>query len=426
MKKLSKAFLPLGDILKGTQMDTNGIIVGLDIGTTKIAAVVGEQDEYGKVNIVGVGLAPSHGLRRGVVINMKTTVQSIRKAVEQAELMCGHKISHVYAGIAGDHIRSINSKGVIAVSGKDHIITEKDRDRVISAAQAIALPMDREILHVLPQEYIVDGQDGIRNPVGVAGVRLECEIHIVTAAAASAKNIVNCIEEAGYEVADIVLEPYASSLAVLDADERDLGVAIVDIGGGTTDLAMFFDGSIRHTSVIGLGGQHVTSDLSQGLRTSMDQAEELKKKYGVAMQTQLEGDEIIKVPGVAGRAPRDISRGVLAAIIQPRMEEIFQLTLREMEKADVFDYMGAGIVLTGGAAMLQGVGELAERVTGLPVKIGEPNASGGLAETIKSPMYATGVGLIYYAIYYGKSGGGKRPITWIIDRFKEMVDNLFG
>ena len=423
---LKSAFRFLVRLFEGRMMDNNGIVVGLDIGTTKIAAVVGQQDEYGKVNIIGVGVAPSLGLRRGVVINMKTTVKSIRQAVEQAELMCGHKISHVYAGIAGDHIRSINSKGVIAVSGKDHIITEKDRERVISAAQAIALPMDREILHVLPQEYIVDGQDGIRNPVGVAGVRLECEIHIVTAAAASAKNIVNCIEEAGYEVADIVLEPYASSLAVLDADERDLGVAIVDIGGGTTDVAMFFDGSIRHTSVIGLGGQHVTSDLSQGLRTSMDQAEELKKKYGVAMQTLIEQDELIKVPGVAGRAPREISRSVISAIIQPRMEEIFQLTLREMEKSDVFDYMGAGIVLTGGAAMLQGVGELAERVTGLPVKIGVPNASGGLAETIKSPMYATGVGLLYYAITYGgMKDGGRRPLSWIIKRFMDMVDNIF-
>ncbi len=409
-------------------METNDIIVGLDIGTTKIAAVVGQQDEYGQVNIVGVGQAPSQGLRRGVVINVNKTVQSIKKAVEQAELMCGHKIGHVYAGIAGDHIRSINSKGVIAVSGKDHIITERDRERVISAAQAIALPMDREILHVLPQEFIVDEQDGIHNPVGMAGVRLECEIHIVTAAAASAKNIVNCIEEAGYEVADIVLEPYASSLAVLEKDERDLGVAIVDIGGGTSDLAMFFDGSIRHTSVVGLGGQHVTSDLSQGLRTSMDQAEELKKKYGVAMQTMLEQDELIKVPGVAGRAPREISRSVLAAIIQPRMEEIFQLTLREMEKSDVFDSMGAGIVLTGGASMLEGAAELAERVTGLPVKIGQPNASGGLAETIKSPMYATGVGLIYYAINHGnvRRIDSGRGIAWIIKRFKDMVDNLFG
>ena len=417
-----------GTQARGSMMETNDIIVGLDIGTTKIAAVVGRQDEYGQVNIVGVGQAPSQGLRRGVVINVNKTVQSIKKAVEQAELMCGHKIGHVYAGIAGDHIRSINSKGVIAVSGKDRIITERDRERVISAAQAIALPMDREILHVLPQEFIVDEQDGIHNPVGMAGVRLECEIHIVTAAAASAKNIVNCIEEAGYEVADIVLEPYASSLAVLEKDERDLGVAIVDIGGGTSDLAMFFDGSIRHTSVVGLGGQHVTSDLSQGLRTSMDQAEELKKKYGVAMQTMLEQDELIKVPGVAGRAPREISRSVLAAIIQPRMEEIFQLTLREMEKSDVFDSMGAGIVLTGGASMLEGAAELAERVTGLPVKIGQPNASGGLAETIKSPMYATGVGLIYYAINHGNvrridSGGG---IAWIIKRFKDMVDNLFG
>lgn len=259
-------------------MSTDEIIVGLDIGTTKIAAVVGRKDQYDNLNIIGVGQFPSQGLRRGVVINIKKTVESIHKAAQQAELMAGHEIIKVYAGIAGDHIRSINSKGVIAVSGKDKVIVQEDVDRVINAAKAIALPMDREILHVLPQEFIVDDQDGIKSPIGMAGVRLESEVHIVTAAAASAQNIVNCIHEAGYEVADIVLEPYASSLAVLDSDEKDLGVCIMDIGGGTTDIAMFFDGSIRFTSVIGLGGQHVTSDLSQGLRTPMEQAEEIKKK----------------------------------------------------------------------------------------------------------------------------------------------------
>jgi cell division protein FtsA len=408
-------------------MNSDEIVVGLDIGTTKIAAVVGRKDQYGKINIVGVGQYPSQGLRRGVVINIKKTVESIQKAVEQAELVSGHKVSKVYAGIAGDHIRSINSKGVIAVSGKDKIITDDDVKRVISAAKAIALPMDREILHVLPQEYIVDDQDGIKYPVGMAGVRLESEVHIVTAAAASAQNIVNCIIEAGYDVADIVLEPYASSIAVLEPDERDLGVCIIDIGGGTTDIAMFFDGSIRYTSVIGLGGQHVTSDLSQGLRTSMDQAEEIKKKYGVALQTLLENDELIKVPGVGGRASREISRSVLSAIIQPRMEEMFSLALREMEKSNVFDSMGAGVVLTGGASLLEGTLELAERVMGMPVKIGEPIVSGGLVETVKSPIFATGVGLVYYAFDYGenRSPDDRAGFGWIVNRLKEIFENLF-
>ncbi|MBN2710679.1 MAG: cell division protein FtsA [Calditrichaceae bacterium] len=409
-------------------MEKEEFIVGLDIGTTKIAAVIGKPDEYGNINIVGVGQHPSKGLRRGVVINITQTVDSIRKAVEQAELVSGHKVTQVYAGIAGDHIRSINSKGVIAVSGKNKIITNEDVARVISAAKAIALPMDREILHILPQEFTVDDQDGIKNPVGMAGVRLEAEVHIVTAAAASAQNIINCIEEAGFEVIDIVLEPYASSLAVLDDDERELGVCLVDIGGGTSDLAMFFDGSIHYTSVIGLGGQHVTSDLSQGLRTSMEQAEEIKIKHGVALQSLLEKEELIKVQSVGGRAPREISRSILAAIIEPRMEEMFSLISREMEKSPVHDSMGAGIVLTGGASLLEGAAELAENVTRMPVRIGSPKAGGGLVETIKSPIYATGVGLIYYAVKHGSSEKREKGsgVSWLIGRFKEMIENLFG
>ncbi len=408
-------------------MASGEIIVGLDIGTTKIAAVVGRLDENNRLNIIGVGQTESQGLRRGVVINIQKTVESIQKAIEQAEMMAGHKITQVYAGIAGDHIRSINSKGVIAVSSKDNIITQADVDRVIGAAKAIALPMDREILHVLPQEYAVDDQDGIKSPVGMAGVRLEAEVHIVTAAAASAHNIVNCIHDAGYDVADIVLEPYASSLAVLDGDERDLGVCIIDIGGGTTDIAIFFDGSIRFTSVLGLGGQHVTSDLSQGLRTPMEQAEDIKKRYGLALQTLLEKDELIQVPGVGGRAPREISRSVLSAIIQPRMEEMFQLALREIEQSDVFDYLGAGVVLTGGASLLEGTVELAERVMGLPVKLGIPVAGGGLVESVKSPVYATGVGLIHYALKHGDNVVSDDGVgfLWILERLRNVFDNLF-
>jgi len=415
-------------------MENERIIAGLDIGTTKIAAIVGKLNEYGSLNIIGVGQTPSKGLRRGVVIDIDATVESIKQAIEQAELICGHKITTVYAGIAGDHIRSINSKGVIAVSGKDKIITEDDVRRVIDAAKAIAVPMDREILHVLPQEFIVDDQDGIRNPVKLAGVRLEAEVHIVTAAAASAQNIVNCIHLAGYEVEDIVLEPYASSLAVLDKNERDLGVCIMDIGGGTTDLAVFFDGSIRYTSVIGLGGQSVTNDLAQGLRTTQDQAEEIKKKYGIAMESLLEKDELVKVAGVGGRAPREIARSVLAAIIQPRMEEMFSLALREMEKSDVFDSLGAGVVLTGGASLIPGTVELAEKVMGMPAKIGVPIIPGGLVDTVRNPIFATGVGLVYYALQHEppkrhekkRDGERKFPVADIPQRLRDIFDNLFG
>ncbi len=410
-------------------MDEEKIFVGLDIGTTKIAAVVARIDEYGTLNIAGVGTSASQGLRRGVVINIEKTVNSIKRAIEQAQLMSGCHIENIHAGIAGDHIRSINSKGVIAVSGRDRIINQNDVERVIDAAKAIALPMDREVIHILPQEFIVDEQDGIKNPIGMAGTRLECEVHIVTAAASSVQNIVNCVQQAGYNVEEIVLEPYASSLAVLDKDELDLGVAVMDIGGGTTDIAVFLDGGIRYTSVLGLGGEHVTSDLSHGLRTPMDQAEDIKRKYGCAMQSLISEDELIVVPGIAGRAPREIAKSVLCAIIEPRMEEMFSLALRELEKSDVYDSLGAGVVLTGGASLLPGSVELGERVLGLPTKVGYPIVSGGLVETVKSPIFATSVGLIKYAMarqtessIKRKSSGG---IKNIFGKIKDQFEDLF-
>jgi cell division protein FtsA len=400
-------------------MDEEKIFVGLDIGTTKIASVVARIDEYGTLNIAGVGTSASQGLRRGVVINIEKTVDSIKKAIEQAQLMSGCHIENIHAGIAGDHIRSINSKGVIAVSGRDKIINQNDVERVIDAAKAIALPMDREVIHILPQEFIVDEQDGIKNPIGMAGTRLECEVHIVTAAASSVQNIVNCVQQAGYNVEEIVLEPYASSLAVLDKDELDLGVAVMDIGGGTTDIAVFLDGGIRYTSVLGLGGEHVTSDLSHGLRTPMDQAEDIKRKYGCAMQNMIGEDDLIIVPGIAGRAPREIAKSVLCAIIEPRMEEMFTLALRELEKSDVYDSLGAGVVLTGGASLLTGSVELAERVLGLPTKVGYPIVSGGLVETVKSPIFATSVGLIKYAVTRQTESRGK-------GKSRAGLKNLFG
>jgi len=409
-------------------MSDDRVYVGLDIGTTKIAAVVARIDEYETLNIAGVGTSPSHGLRRGVVINIEKTVQSIKRALEQAQLMSGCHIENIYAGIAGDHIRSINSKGVIAVGGKDKIITQNDIDRVVDAAKAIALPMDREIIHILPQEFIVDDQDGIKNPEGMAGTRLECEVHIVTASAAAVQNIVNCVKQAGYSVEEIVLEPYASSLAVLDHDELDLGVALMDIGGGTTDIAVFLDGSIRYTSVLGLGGEHVTNDLSHGLRTPMDQAEEIKKKHGCALQNMVSEDEHVMVGGIHGRAPREIARSVLSAIIEPRMEEMFTLSLNELEKSNVYDSLAAGIVITGGASLLPGTAELAERVIGIPAKIGSPIVSGGLVETVKSPIYSTSVGLIKYAVSKKPETGSSRKgglIQRIIDQVKDYFEDIF-
>ncbi|HFE63945.1 cell division protein FtsA [candidate division KSB1 bacterium 4484_188] len=376
------------------------ILTGLDIGTTKVCAVIVKEDLDGRLNVVGIGSAPSHGLRKGVVVNIDQTVQSIRQAVSEAETIAGVKVNSMYVGIAGDHIRSLNSKGVVGVARDDHEITEADVERAVNAAKALALPFDREIIHVIPQEFIVDEQNGIRDPVGLSGVRLEVEVHVVTAAVTSAQNIVKSVERAGYEVEEIVLEPLASSLAVLDEDERNLGVALVDFGGGTTDIAIFFEGHIRHTSVVALGGQHVTNDIAIGLRTPPEQAEHIKIDHGCAMSAMISKNETLTVPGVGGRAPRVISRSVLIDIIQPRMEEIISLTYQEMQKSDLMSLMAAGAVITGGAAILPGTVELAERLWRLPVKLGAPKYLGGLTDSVRSPIYATAVGLTLYAHQY--------------------------
>ena len=383
-------------------------IVGLDIGTTKIAAIISEIDESGQPKIIGIGTSPSEGLKRGVVINFEKTVESIASAVEDAEMMAGMKVGSVYAGIAGDHIRSINSRGVIAVSRSDHEITSADVSKVIEAAKTVALPMDREIIHVLPQEFTVDEQSGIKDPVGMVGVRLETEVHIVTGAVTSAQNIYRSVKKAGLEVWDLVLQPLASSYALLSSDEEELGVALIDLGGGTTDFAIFYDGSIRHTGVVGLGGKNVTNDLTIGLRTPMDRAEELKKRYGCAISSLVDPDEMTEVPGVGGREPKQISRSVLASIIEPRVEEILSLTRQEMKKSNFFDLLTAGIVLTGGGSLMQGMVELAEKIFDVPVRTGKPKDLNGLEEIASSPIYSTGVGLILYGweqMKEGKSGG---------------------
>ena len=370
------------------------IIVGLDIGTTKICAIVGEVGGEGQIDIIGIGSHPSKGLRRGAVVNIEATVDSIRQAVDEAELMAGCEITTVYTGIANGHIKGFNSTGIVAV--KDKEVRRADVDRVIDAAKAVAIPMDREVIHVLPQEFIIDDQGGIKEPLGMAGVRLEAKVHIVTGAVSSAQNIVKCANRTGLNVADIVLQPLASSEAVLGEDEKELGVCLVDIGGGTTDIAIFSGGSIAHTAVIALGGNNLTSDIAIGLRTPAHEAERIKQRYGCALASMVEKEETIEVPSVGGRQPRVIGRQILCEILEPRVEEIFQLVHREIQKCGFEDLLASGVVITGGSTLLAGMPELAEEVLGLPVRRGMPRGIGGLVDVVKSPMYATGVGLVVY------------------------------
>jgi len=375
------------------------LIVGLDIGTTKICAVVAERTETG-LDIVGIGTHPSRGLRKGVVVDIEATVDSIKRAVDEAELMADCEITSVYAGIAGGHISGMNSHGIVAV--KDREVTDNDVRRVIDAAKAVAIPMDREVIHVIPQEYIIDDQDGIREPLGMSGVRLEAKIHIVTAAVTSAQNIVKCANKAGLNVSDIVLEPLASAEAVLASDERDLGVCLIDIGGGTTDVAVFSDGSIQHTSVLGLGGYHITNDIAVGLRTPFDEAERIKKRFGVASARYLGSDDIITVPSVGGRRPREVSRKILCEIIEPRVDEILSLARQELVKAGLEDRIPSGVALTGGCSALDCLAELAEEIFECPVRRGIPTRVGGLQDVVRGPMYATGVGLVLYGLDQGQ------------------------
>lgn len=369
------------------------IVVGLDIGTTKICAIVGELTEAG-IDIIGIGTHPSKGLRKGVVVNIESTVSSIRRAIEEAELMAGAEISHVYTGIAGGHIKGFNSQGIVAV--KEGEVRDTDIARVIDAAKAVAIPLDREVIHVLPQEYIIDEQGGIKEPLGMAGVRLEAKVHIVTGAVSSAQNIVKCANRTGLNVSDIVLQPLASAEAVLSDDEKELGVCLVDIGGGTTDLAIFSGGSIVHTAVIALGGNNLTSDIAIGLRTPAHEAERIKQKYGCCLSTMVDKDETMEVPSVGGRSSRVLGRQILTEILEPRVEEIFQLVHREIQKCGYEDLLASGVVITGGSTLLAGMPELAEEVIGLPVRRGMPRGIGGLVDVVRSPMYATGVGLVVY------------------------------
>jgi cell division protein FtsA len=369
------------------------IIVGLDVGTTKICAVVGEVSGN-EINIIGIGTHPSIGLRKGVVVNIESTVESIKKAVEEAELMAGCEISSVYAGIAGGHITGFNSRGIIAIKGPE--IAQSDVDRVIDAARAVAIPMDREVIHVLPQEFVVDDQTGIQNPVGMAGVRLEAKIHIVTGAVTSAHNIVKCANRSGLDVCDIVLESLASGEAVLTDEEKELGAGLIDFGGGTTDLAIFSRNNIRHTFVLALGGNNLTNDIAVGLRAPLAEAEKIKKQYGSCVSQEIDGDETIEVPGMGGRKPKKLPRQILGEILEPRMEEIFSLLNREIHKAEMENLIASGMVITGGSALLEGTIEIAESVFNVPTRLGRPRGITGLVDVVNNPMFATGVGLVIY------------------------------
>jgi cell division protein FtsA len=405
------------------------IVVGLDIGTTKICTIVAEVTEEGTVNIIGVGSSPSRGLRKGVVVNIESTVESIKKAVEEAELMAAVQINSVYTGIAGSHISGENSRGVVALKRQE--VTRGDVQRAIETARAVAvLPQDRRVLHVLPREFMVDDQDGIHEPMGMSGSRLEVDVHIITGAVTSAQNIIKSVNRAGLDVVDIVLQPLASSEAVLSPEERELGIAMVDLGGGTTDLAIFCEGSIRHTAVLPIGGQHLSTDVSIGLRTPQAEAEKIKIRYGTALVELVNDEDTMEVPSVGDRPPRKMPRKQLAEIIEPRVEEVFDLVRREIVRAGYESMLAAGVVITGGTSMLEGMPDAAERVLDLPVRRGIPSGVWGLRDIVSNPMHATGVGLILHACHHTNEletvgGRGGKRFGRVLDRMRGWMLEFF-
>jgi len=417
--------------------EQENIMVGLDIGTTKICAIVASIDEQKRINILGVGKAPSDGLNRGVVVNIDKTVSAIKDAIAQAELASGIQVNSVNVGIAGDHIRSMRSKGVITINNKDNEITGHDVERLLEDCQRIMLPTDQQILHVIPQEFVVDGQDGINDPVGMSGMRMEAEVHIITGLVSAAKNIYRCVERAGYQVADIILEPLASSYAVLDQEEKEAGVVLVDIGGGTTDVAIFQDNTIRHTAVIAIAGQKVTDDIRLGLSVLDDQAETLKRNHGESYADMIMTDEVITVPGIAGRPPKEITKSILAKIIQARMEEILEIVSIEIKRSGYSESLSAGVVLTGGGSLIKNITSLGTEILGMDAKVGIPlGITGGLVEEVNSPIYATGVGLVVHALQTGtntnktmipsssKATSVEQVMAKIADRMKSWFKEL--
>ena len=398
-------------------------IVGLDIGTSEIAAVVGELRDSAQIDIIGVGTAPSRGLRKGVVINIESTVSSISKAVAEAETMAGVEVSGVVAAISGSHIKGFNSHGIVGIKNKE--VGPHDIEKVIDAAKAVAIPLDREVLHVLPQEFIIDEQDGIRDPLGISGVRLEARVHIVTGAVASAQNVVKCANRCGLTVQDVVLAPLAAARAVLSSEEQELGVALLDIGGGTTDIVVFHNGSVRHTAVLSIGGNHITNDIAAGLRTPIAAAETIKRMFGTALLSSVSKEETIEVPSTGGRAPRVLSKLVLSEIIEPRVIEILTLAQRELVRASCDEYLTSGLVLTGGCASLGGIAAVAEQVFNVPVRVGAPSGLGGLTDLVRAPQFAAGAGLVLHAAAQRgqmRQGAGRLGIGRTVRR----VANWFG
>ncbi|OGV78029.1 MAG: cell division protein FtsA [Methylotenera sp. RIFCSPLOWO2_02_FULL_45_14] len=372
--------------------EDKNLIVGLDIGTSKIVAIVAELQPEGTLKVIGLGQHISRGLKKGVVVNIESTMQSIQRALEEAELMADCKINNVYTGIAGSHIKSINSHGMVKI--KDAEVSQMDVDRVIETARAIALPADQQILHILTQEFIIDGQEDVREPLGMSGMKLEVKVHIVTGAVAAAQNIVKCIKRCGIEVSDLILQPLASSLAVLTEDEKELGVCLVDIGGGTTDIAVFKQGAIRHTAVVPIAGDQMTNDVAVAFRTPTQSAEDIKIKHGCALRQLADPREVVEVPGVDGRDPRQLSVQTLAEVLEPRVVELYELVLNELRRSGMEEMIASGIVVTGGSAMMRGMVELGEEIFHMPVRLGMPRYVGGLSEVVSNPRYATGVGLV--------------------------------
>ncbi len=406
----------------------NKMIVGLDIGTSKVVAIVGAITPEGQLEIVGIGSHRSNGLKKGVVVNIESTVLSIQRAIEEAELMAGCQIHSVYAGIAGSHIRSLNSHGIVAI--RDREVLSQDLERVIDAAQAVAIPADQKILHILPQEFLIDDQDGVKEPLGMSGVRLEAKVHLVTCAVNAVQNIEKCIRRCGLEVEDIILEQLASSYSVLTDDEKELGVCVVDIGGGTTDIAIFKDGAIRHTGVIPIAGDQVTNDIAMALRTPTPNAEEIKIKYACALAKLTSPDETIKVPSVGDRQPRDLSRQALAEVVEPRYDELFTLVQAELRRSGFEDLLAAGIVLTGGTSKMEGVIELAEEIFHMPVRLGAPQNIRGLSDIVNNPIYSTGVGLLIYAMKQQQERGypsstSKESSGSLLNKIKKLFQSNF-
>ena len=407
--------------------DERKLLVALDIGTSKVVAIVGELSPEDRLEVIGIGSHASRGLKRGVVVNIESTVQSIQRAVEEAELMAGCEINTVFTGIAGSHVRSLNSHGIVAIRDKE--VSTTDIERVIDAAKAVAIPADQKVLHVLPQEFIIDNQEGIREPIGMSGVRLEAKVHLVTGAVSAAQNIVKCVQRCGLTVEDIVLEQLASSYAVLTEDEKELGICIVDMGGGTTDIAVFCGGAIQHTAVIPIAGTQVTNDIAVSLRTPAQYAEEIKIKYACALSQLANPDETIEVPSVGDRPPRRLARQTLAEVVEPRYEELFHLIREELRRSGFEELIAAGIVLTGGSAKMEGAVELAEEVFHTPVRLGVPQYVDGLSDVVRNPIHATGVGLLLYGRESiqakAEAAASRLGISSVFDRMRAWFQGNF-